>query len=147
MMLKTFALSLTIVLFVSAVSHAGDSIFTRLGRYLGYGISDGYHAQRYCTSGCTSCSGAPSVQHTVSPGVMQVPAYAQPVHRYRQVQYPIAPLPLPAYQTLPSYGQPVYGKPVYGNPVYGNPVYGQPTYHPQFAVPTVATPGQQPLAR
>ncbi|MCA9122738.1 MAG: hypothetical protein H6822_15450 [Planctomycetaceae bacterium] len=113
-----FAAAVAITLVTTSTSSADvlKLYFIELGRNLGYGISDGYHANRDCLpaySGCSSCS--PS-QHPV----MQQPPVPQPMMHYpmmtpeysqaalpqlQQVRYPagyyVAPAYLPQFQQLP----------------------------------------------
>jgi len=110
---KLFAVSAAIILLTSATSNAGNGYFNQLGRHLGYGISDGYHAQRYCMSDCTSCSGCSPVQQPMMQQPVIAPDYSQwTPHQFRQVGnpvgYPAAPKSQPLYQPIaPGFGQPV----------------------------------------
>ena len=117
-----FATAAAMILVTSANSQAGNGYFKELGRNLGYGISDGYHAQRYCLPACTACSSGvlqpqPMFQHPM----MQQPTMHQPglapasapwaPSQFQQagyaVGYPVRPIYQPWYQpSVPSYGQP-----------------------------------------
>jgi len=53
-----FKAQLTIAALVSlipAAANAETNIATKIGRYLGWGIGDGYHAGRCCVSTCSTC--------------------------------------------------------------------------------------------
>ena len=123
---KLFAVSTAIILLTSATSNAGNGYFLELGRNVGYGISDGYHAQRHCLTDGKSCNNCSSVQQPMMPQPMMpqpmmpqpmmpqpmmAPAYSQwapPAHQ--QAGYPVgqpaAPINQPWYQPVaPGYGQ------------------------------------------
>lgn len=115
-----FATSVGIILFTSAASNAGNGYFTKLGRNLGYGISDGYHAQRYCLPGGMPCSaGSPFYQPMMQQPMMQQPVMAptpaqwappqfQPAGYPASSSYPVMPVYQPWYQpSVPTYGVPV----------------------------------------
>ena len=118
-----FAATTAMMLLTTATSNAGPGhrYITEVGRNIGYGISDGYHAQRYCLpagSTCSSCSPAqqPMMQQPMMQQYMQqpvmVPAYQQwAPQQFQQVGYPlgypVAPVYQPYYQPIaPSYAQP-----------------------------------------
>ncbi|MDA1054698.1 MAG: hypothetical protein O3C40_30085 [Planctomycetota bacterium] len=113
MKLQLFAVSAAIILLTSAISNAGNGYFNQLGRINGYGISDGYHAQRYCLPACKSCGNCSPVQSPMNPQPMMGPAYSQwAPHQLQQAGYPIGYPVTPTYQPwyqpfAPGYGQPV----------------------------------------
>ncbi|MCB9937572.1 MAG: hypothetical protein H6823_04970 [Planctomycetaceae bacterium] len=130
-----FATTAAFFLLSSTASAAGtlQAYFTELGRNCGYGISDGYHAQRYCLPACTTCDSCSPVQHPViQQSVNQRPMMPQPVmqqpmipypamapgytqwapHQFQQVGYPVGYYAAPVYQQpypplVPAYGQPM----------------------------------------
>ena len=91
---KLLAISAVMILITSATTNAGDSFLKKFNRYLGYGISDGYHAQRYCQPACTSCNSCSPLQQPMTMSLpMTTPAYSQYApYRLQYVGHPVAPL-------------------------------------------------------
>ena len=59
---KRFAVSLAMILLTSATSYAGNGYFKQVGRSIGYGISDGYHAHRNCLTESVTCDNCSPAQ-------------------------------------------------------------------------------------
>ena len=67
---KLFAVSAALILFTSATAIAGNGYFNQVGRNCGYGISDGYHAQRNCLTDGKSCNECSPVLQPMMPQPM-----------------------------------------------------------------------------
>lgn len=134
-----FVTSTAIILLATAASGAGlgRRYITEVGRNIGYGVGDGYHADRYCLSACAACSSCspvqqPMMQQPMTPYPTVAPDYSQwAPHQLQQVRYPVGYYAPPMYQ--PQYA-PQY------QPV--GPAYGQPT--PAFR--PVARPDRSPAS-
>lgn len=127
-----FKTQLAIAVLVSllpAAASAETSIVTKIGRYVGWGISDGYHVGRCCATTCSACEGtakraylvptaepilAPPRQNLPEPiptpqtmGWLRYPTAApqmSPVPRPMPVRFVATPVPV----AVPMYQQPVY---------------------------------------
>jgi hypothetical protein len=91
----------TVLLFGANVAQAQTSALNTLGRHLGWGVSDGYHANRFCGESCAaSCSMCQSC------GVSADAIHAQPPLA-APMQHTNVGQPVPAMQPWPSahYGQ------------------------------------------
>ncbi len=128
MKFKLFALASALILLASPTSNAGHGYLNQVGRNIGYGISDGYHAQRYCLEAEITCHSCSPVQPRAvpqravpQPMMMQPPVTPQPTlvpansawvpQHFQPVVYPVTYPVAPMYQTwhqslAPSYGQP-----------------------------------------
>lgn len=116
MKLKLLALSVAMSLLSSATSYAGDGYLTKIGRALGYGISDGYHAQRYSVPGCSSCNGSSPVQQPMmmQPLRPQPTAAAHSLRPASQFQHAGYPVGYPTMSMSSSWYQPQ--RPAYRQP-------------------------------
>jgi len=114
-----FATTVAISLVASTTSGADflRAYFTEVGRNAGYGISDGYHAKRYCMPACTTCTSGSPMQQPMMPSPTIAPEHTQwAPHQLQQVRYPVGYYTTPMYQAqYSSQYQPVM--PVYGQPM------------------------------
>ncbi len=103
MKLKLIAISASLFFVTSLASAAEPSLCLKISRYLGYGIHDGYHAQRNCLpmgEGCDSCSAVQQPMMVMPgysqgyPAPMQQIGYVMPVGT--AMPYRVAPMPAPA---------------------------------------------------
>ncbi|MBI2478458.1 MAG: hypothetical protein HYV60_07415 [Planctomycetia bacterium] len=115
-----FATTATILLLTTATANAGPGhrYFTELGRNIGYGVGDGYHAQRYCLPACAACNSCspiqqPTIQQPIMPQPAMADAYSQwAPHQLPQVRYPVGYYAAPVYQPQHQPSVPIYGQPI-----------------------------------
>lgn len=133
MKLKSLLVIATFVALVPAVAIAETSVLTTVGRYLGWGFSDGYHAGRCCAPTCSSCQGSPK-------GAYATPVYAEPVFAPPRQDLP-APMPDP--QTMGWMPRP--GRRMQRLPVAG-PMQIQNIVPTEYALPVEQWPFHPPIA-
>lgn len=145
-----FATAIAITLLTTSTSSADvlKRYFIELGRNLGYGISDGYHADRDCLSASKGCDDCSAAQHPM----MHQPLAPQPMMYQPTMAPEYSQTPPPQFQQEPQFQQgPRFQQVQYPAGYYVAPAY-QPQYQPlaptfvQPTMPSFAPPARRPAS-
>jgi hypothetical protein len=150
---KPFVLSGAIILLTSVASYAGNGYFNAVLRNVGYGFSDGYHAERYCLTEC-SCSDCSPMQEPpmMQQEILPQPMLAPPEMHQAMMRYPTTQQPVMRYpMTAPGLQSATCEYPEAGYPVAYPVTQGYWLWYPSFApafrqvvTPAVAIPNRTP---